>query len=55
MDRIDNFNNIRRSLFPFSQILVVDESMSALVPKTTAHEGLSNISYIARNPEPLDT
>ena len=34
---------------------VLDESMSALVPRTTATGGLPTISYIRRKPEPLGT
>ena len=39
----------------FSSVYVVDESMSAWAPKTTARGGLPNISYIARKPKPLGT
>ena len=53
LDGINNFNSIRKSLLLYTPILVVDESMSAWHPKTTARGGLPNIMYIACKPEPL--
>ena len=55
MNRLYNFNRIRRSPFHFSPILVVDKSMSAWLPKTTARGGLPNTSYIACESELIGT
>lgn len=52
-DAIIQFNNNRRQRVQASPWLVVDESMSAWRPRTTATGGLPNISFIIRKPEPL--
>jgi hypothetical protein len=36
-----------------SKVKVVDESMCAYWPRTTATGGLPNISFVKRKPEPL--
>ena len=38
-----------------SSLVVLDESMSALVPRTTKTGHLPNLSYVERKPEPLGT
>ena len=55
LDGIENFNKIRNQLLRHAPVLVVDESMSAWVPKTTARGGLPNITYVQRKPETLGT
>ena len=52
---IDEFNNIWRTSIRCSRWKVVDESMSAWRPRTTALGGLPNISFVVRKPEPLGT
>jgi len=52
-DAILQFNNNRRLRVQSFPWLVVDESMSAWRPRTTATGGLPNISFIVRKPEPL--
>jgi hypothetical protein len=50
---VDDFNEIRRTLFQGSRWISIDESMSAWRPRKTALGGLPNISFITRKPEPL--
>ena len=38
-----------------SYVKVLDESMSAFWPRTTKTGGLSNLTYLQRKPEPLET
>ena len=52
---IQNFNDIRKDLLLCSEIIPIDESMSAFRPQTTKRGGLPNISYIMRKPENLGT
>ena len=52
---IDGYNENRKRKIASSLRKVLDESMSALVPRTTATGGLPNISFICRKPEPLGT
>ena len=54
-EAIDTMNQIRSSKLQVAKWLVVDESMSAWRPRTTALGGLPNISFISRKPEPLGT
>jgi len=39
--------------YPWVKVKVVDASMCAYRPRTTATGGLPNISFIVRKPEPL--
>ena len=55
LEGLRNFNHSRKLLLRYSPTLVIDESMSAWVPKTTPCGGLPNITYVARKPEPLGT
>ena len=52
---VDNFNEIRNELVLPSEILCVDESMSAFRPQTTKTGDMPNISYVTRKPENLGT
>ena len=52
---IDGFNANRMKNIAASIKKVLDESMSAYVPRTTKTGGLPNISFILRKPEPLGT
>ena len=52
---IDNFNYICKTLLLPSEILCVDESMSAFRLQTTKTGNLPNISFVARKPENLGT
>ena len=52
---INGYNKNRKKTIASSLKKVLDESMSALVPRTTATGGLPTISYIRRKPEPLGT
>jgi hypothetical protein len=54
-DAIDNFNSIRKNKITKSPWAIIDESMSAWRPRTTALGGLPNISHVPRKPEPLGT
>ena len=54
-DAINMFNQIRRDFVLPSEIIAMDESMSAFRPQTTKTGGLPNISYIMRKPENLGT
>jgi hypothetical protein len=50
---IDEFNSNHMALINASKMKVVDKSMCAYRPRTTATGGLPNISFIKRKPEPL--
>jgi len=52
---IGDFNRTRRDRFAAGCVLVLDESMIAWKPQSTAFGGLPNISFIPRKPEPLGT
>ena len=52
---VDGINKNQKKNIASSVFKVLDESMSAWVPRTTATGGLPNISYILRKPEPLGT
>ena len=52
---VDNFNNIRKTMLLPSEVLCIDESMSAFRPQTTKTGDLPNISYVTRKPENLGT
>ena len=52
---VDDFNRARRDRFAAGCVLVLDESMIAWKPQSTAFGGLPNISFIPRKPEPLGT
>ena len=52
---VRDFNEIRKELILPSEIIAVDESMSAFRPQTTSTGGFPNISFIARKPENLGT
>ena len=52
---IDGYNSNRKKNIAASFRKVFDESMSAMVPRTTPTGGLPTISYIMRKPEPLGT
>lgn len=50
---IDRFcDHVKDSMY-ISSLVCLDESMSALVPKTTKSGNLPNLSYVERKPEPL--
>ena len=49
------FNKNRRRTVITSKSLVIDESMSAFRPRTTARGGLPNISFVKRKPKPMGT
>ena len=55
LDLINGFNQNRRMKFAGSATKTDDETMSALVPRTTPTGGLPTISFIKRKPEPLGT
>ena len=55
MDGFSTFNKTRKCLLWYAPALVVNESMSAWVPKSTARGGLPNITYVSRKPKPLGT
>ena len=52
---VRDFNAIRKDLILPSEIIAVDESMSAFRPQTTSTGRFPNISFIARKPENLGT
>jgi len=52
---IESFNRRRQRRVLASIIKVLDEMMSAFVPRTSRFGGFPNISYIQRKPEPLGT
>jgi hypothetical protein len=52
---IEFFNNNRAKTVAASVIKLLDESMSAWRPRKDKTEGLPNISFILRKPEPLGT
>lgn len=52
---VNNYNNNRRRTIAASVWKVLDKSMSAYCPQTTAHGNLPNISHIKQKPEPLGT
>jgi len=52
---VDEFNDIRRIRILSAFWMIVDDTMSAYRPRTSATGKLPNISYIFRKPEPLGT
>ena len=52
---VEVFNEIRRELILPCEVVVVDESMSAFRPQTTATGGLPKLTFIIRKPENLGT
>ena len=52
---VDNDNDIRKDLLLMSEIITIDESMSAYRPQTTKEGGLPNITFVLRKPENLGT
>jgi hypothetical protein len=50
---VEAFNENRRRTVITSKSIVIDESMSAFRPRTTARGGLPNTSYVKRKPKPL--
>jgi len=50
---VDEFNEIHRTRILSGFWMIVDETMSAYRPRTSATGKLPNISYIFRKPEPL--
>ena len=52
---VESFNAKRKEMVAASIWKTLDESMSALRPRTTQTGGLPNISYIERKPKPLGT
>lgn len=52
---IDEFNDLRQTRIVSAFWMIVDETMSAWKPRTSATGNLPNISYIFRKPEPLGT
>ena len=50
---IRQFNEIRKKIILPSEVIAVDESMSAWRPQSTAKGGLPNLSFIMRKPEDL--
>lgn len=55
LDAIDEFNKNRKRTVLSSFLKVLDESMSAWRPQTTALGNLQHLSCIQRKPEPLGT
>ena len=52
---IDGYNKNRQSNIAASNWRVLDESMSAFIPRTSKTGGLPHLSYIKQKPEPLGT
>ncbi len=52
---INKLNSLQRKFVRASKWKVVDESMSAWRPRTTALGGLLNISFVVQKPEDLGT
>ena len=52
-DAVKEFNKARKTIFNFSNVFGLDETMSAFKPQKTKTGGLPNITYILRKPEPL--
>jgi hypothetical protein len=52
---IAGFNENRKRTILKSDVMTIDESMSAFQPRTTKCGGLPNISFIKRKPKPLGT
>lgn len=50
---IDGFNDNRKKNIASSIVIIIDESMSNLQPRTTKTSLLPNISFIFRKPKPL--
>ena len=50
---VEAFNENRRRTVITSKSIVIDESMSAFRPRTTARGGMPNISYVKRKPKPM--
>ena len=51
----DEFTKHVKDSMYISSLVCLDESMSALVPRTTKSGNLPNLSYVERKPEPLGT
>ena len=52
---MDSFTDHVKDSMYISSLVCLDESMSALVPRTTKSGNLPNLSYVERKPEPLGT
>ena len=55
VDLFEEFNKNRRETLASSIIMVIDESMSAYRPQTTAKGNLPHLTFCARKPEDLGT
>ena len=55
MGMVNGFNESQHHFIAASSTKVLDESMSACKPRTTALGDLPHISYVIRKPEPLGT
>ena len=52
---MNNYTKNMTKVMYASSTAVLDESMSAFIPRTTKSGNLPNISFIKRKPEPLGT
>ena len=52
---VNQYNRIRKQMFPKVRILVLDESMCGWCPRTTKHGGLPHLTFQKRKPVSLGT
>ena len=52
---MDKYTEKTKNVLYVSSLIVLDETMSALVPRTTKTGNLPNLSFVKRKPEPLGT
>ena len=52
---MDKYTETTKNAVYVSSLIVLDETMSALVPRTTKTGNLPNLSFVKRKPEPLGT
>ena len=52
---IDRFNNKRKKVIQSPNVKMANESMSEFCPQTMKTVNLPHLSYILRNPGPLET
>ena len=55
IDLFKDFNKTRAEIIKSCHLYVLDESMSAFRPRTTATGNLPHLSFVRRKPEPLGT
>ena len=55
IELFDDFNKTRADVIKSCDLYVLDESMSAFRPRTTATGNLPHLSFVRRKPEPLGT